>query len=66
MTTSQAINAYNSLFAVLITEPTEAKEEREANRKRFIKAFQNILIDAGYPVDSPMRVGSGKNDPCKT
>ncbi|CAG8631693.1 5720_t:CDS:2, partial [Acaulospora colombiana] len=32
MTTPQAIKAYNSLAAVIPTEPTEGKEQREANR----------------------------------
>lgn len=65
MTTSQAIKAYHSLATVLVTEPTESKQEREMNGRMFRDAFENILMDAGYAVDSPMHPEVKKNDPCK-
>ncbi|PVG00686.1 hypothetical protein CPB86DRAFT_729099, partial [Serendipita vermifera] len=65
MTTSQTIKAYHSLATVLVTEPTESKQEREMNGRKFMEAFENILTDAGYPVDSPMHPEAEEKDPCK-
>ncbi|PVF91230.1 hypothetical protein CPB86DRAFT_389523 [Serendipita vermifera] len=65
MNTIQAIKAYNSLAAVLATEPTDSKEDRELNMARFVDSFKRVLIDAGYPVDTPMRIGAKQSSPCK-
>jgi hypothetical protein len=65
MTAAEARNAYNSLATVIVAEPTEGKQKREMNMKRFIEVFEKVILDAGYPIDSPMRVGSGKTDSCK-
>ncbi|PVF93948.1 hypothetical protein CPB86DRAFT_741455 [Serendipita vermifera] len=64
MTITQAIKAFNSLAAMLPTEPAETKQEREANRTRFVDMFEIILKDMGYSVDSLMRIGSGESSSC--
>ncbi|PVF91496.1 hypothetical protein CPB86DRAFT_183430, partial [Serendipita vermifera] len=66
MTTTQAIKAYSSLAVVIATEPTEGKEERDINKRRFMDAFESILTEKGYSTDSPMHFGTGGNGPCKT
>jgi hypothetical protein len=65
MKTSQAIRTYNALTPALATGPTEAKEERERNKKKFLEAFQKILADSGYPVDSSIRFSAGESSSCK-
>ncbi|CAG8592889.1 14986_t:CDS:2, partial [Acaulospora colombiana] len=65
MTASQAIKACNSLVTVLVTAPAEKKKERELNRENFSAMFEKVLVEAGYDVSKPMRVGVGGNGICK-
>jgi hypothetical protein len=65
MTTTQAINAYNSLSTVLVTEPTEAKEDRDMNGRRFMDSFQSIIVEVGYHAGASMRVSTGASGTCK-
>ncbi|PVF92431.1 TPR-like protein [Serendipita vermifera] len=65
MNTTQAIQAYNSLAAVLATGPTGSKEEREINMNRFKDAFKRVLVEAGYAVDSLMGPGTEGGARCK-
>jgi hypothetical protein len=65
MSIPQAIKGYNSLASVLATAPTETKNERELNTVKFLEAFEKLLVETGYNVDTRMRVYREKKGNCK-
>lgn len=54
MPISEAIEAYKKLLPVLSVEPSKDEEERKRNSQAFETAFTQVLIDAGFSLDTLM------------
>jgi hypothetical protein len=65
MTTSQAIEAYDSLSSAMTTRSAKSEEERSINTEKFERAFKEVLDGINIGIDTPMETRDERSGHCK-